>query len=864
MSQYLVEHPNETKRNKTKQNKTKHTIIGEIIIKMSSKRTYNKKRKVDDVIEEDDNDNDDGNVDKGNRPKPTTTTATTTSGSSSGSSSRKKMTKQEKTAARERARLAMMKTPPPPPKTTSSKNKMKSTSTTTTTSNATASNKKKKTPSQEKATMETPATKRRKLNHATTTRPSTTPAATAATTSTTKKTPLIATSSNTKKQNKKQAHERALSWFKQQQQQQQQPPSLPSQQPREDEDEDERMPLPPTTRTRTNTTTTTAAAAAAVAPMNNANATANNYNHNNNNNSGSTAAGTGAASFLGSFIMPKVDIGIVNDRKQPIVQNDDDQQDEEPHEEEPHEEEQVEDFNTFGGKFRTFVQQRHYLVAGGFVGLLFLVLLGCPYYQRHDGAIKYHNGILMLVGNSKNTPNWFWFGFGFGGRGSGSSHRDKKSKNSDIISLYETNHNNKCYQDSVTLGGMNPADLDVTIAVKSWSCSTSSSQISTGADRHHSTPMPLEPCPSGHVCYQGYIVGCYWPAFEMISVMTDEPECRLRHGPHILYEQLVTTVELQSIRYMCYVNRTAALNYTPPVSFLDQHVTEMSVDVLKMVHDDDDNNADNRNTATTATAAAAIVAADNDDVATTSNIPLYDFDTFFAAMYLTLESDEELQQSDFTLETMKHVNDKLDKLRFVDSTTKNNGDRTMVGLSPSYFAKVETTKLERSCRIRRSIMALLDSMFWMAWSLMGWMFHFIWYFVRYQTLLTTIMCTLAGGWYVLRARRTRQEEVSKQVKLVRVEALSELQASLNKAPGDGLKKGEVAVMHLRDALLFQLYEDETDVHRNDFITTIWPLVKDQIKKDNRVRKTSRLVAGTKREIWMWVAGANRESNNNIM
>ncbi|CAB9522890.1 expressed unknown protein [Seminavis robusta] len=90
--------------------------------------------------------------------------------------------------------------------------------------------------------------------------------------------------------------------------------------------------------------------------------------------------------------------------------------------------------------------------------------------------------------------------------------------------------------------------------------------------------------------------------------------------------------------------------------------------------------------------------------------------------------------------------------------------------------------------------------------------------------------------------------------MVRHDVLRYLQTAWNKPPGVDLQQGEVAVIQVRDEIADRMYDGYyEDEKRQDFLLQVWPIVCLQISKDNRVRKVSRVIDGSRRALWIWTA-----------
>jgi hypothetical protein len=69
---------------------------------------------------------------------------------------------------------------------------------------------------------------------------------------------------------------------------------------------------------------------------------------------------------------------------------------------------------------------------------------------------------------------------------------------------------------------------------------------------------------------------------------------------------------------------------------------------------------------------------------------------------------------------------------------------------------------------------------------------------------------------------------------------------------------EHAILHLRDGIAMDLHPMSKE-KRSYIILKVWPRVVADIRLDNRVAKTNRVVAGKSREVWQWVAASNTKT-----
>jgi len=106
---------------------------------------------------------------------------------------------------------------------------------------------------------------------------------------------------------------------------------------------------------------------------------------------------------------------------------------------------------------------------------------------------------------------------------------------------------------------------------------------------------------------------------------------------------------------------------------------------------------------------------------------------------------------------------------------------------------------------------------------------------------------------IMRHRRRRKQEYEQLIQdaaTVRGMVYDELMA-------DCL---EHAALHLRDSISYSLHPTSLD-GRHHFVRKVWPKVVADIRMDNRVGKSDKMINGRPRDVWQWLAGppTNRRS-----
>ena len=353
-----------------------------------------------------------------------------------------------------------------------------------------------------------------------------------------------------------------------------------------------------------------------------------------------------------------------------------------------------------------------------------------------------------------------------------------------------------------------------------------------GKETRHRCPnqQPPLPCPPGHLCFRGHVVGCATPAFELWDAAAEDFQCILRPVVNATYQTLVELLEGYSVQHLC-------LNHVDGPTPKSFYTSSSSAAAVTTADDESDETLPVEVTETSTS---------------TSGIPLYAWSTLFRK----LDIPEELED-DWNWETVQQANAALKQLIFQDTT----GNDPMVGLAPSPYWHVEATQVPLSCKVSRRLLGTLDGIGRLLLAVVMFVLSTAWYFLRVHPYITIGVAALVGGLQYRRHRQARHQAQLKRVNEIRLLALEELQSALSAAaaPGDGMKPGEVAVMHLRDSLSFQLHGSDSDEKRHEFCYELWPLVVAKIRMDNRVKKSHRYVGSTKRDLWMWVATKTKTS-----
>jgi Man1-Src1p-C-terminal domain len=337
----------------------------------------------------------------------------------------------------------------------------------------------------------------------------------------------------------------------------------------------------------------------------------------------------------------------------------------------------------------------------------------------------------------------------------------------------------------------------------------------------------IQQCPLHAICYKGHMMACQAPAWVMGGKDGDDTDnpaaCVLSKAVNDTYSGLVQLLESWSVQYLCF-NRAQV---PTPNSFYT--FTKNEKDPFKDI---------------------AVVPADDTTAygfmsSSDGGIPLYPWTN----IYRMIEAPEELEGYwDWSL--LQSANDAHKKqLVLLDD---ESGDVHSVGLTPIGYSWVEQAKLPTGCNLARGIVHSFDWCGRFVLSLFTGLLGMIVYCFRmhpYISLSIHAVVTLVWYW------RYRNEKYNFQRKLVneiRKKVVQKLRAAMNtQQSGAGMHRGEVAAIHLRDEICFDMHDDEKK--RAEFKSTVWPLVCYEIHCDNRVGKSHRMVNGAKRDLWMWVA-----------
>lgn len=119
--------------------------------------------------------------------------------------------------------------------------------------------------------------------------------------------------------------------------------------------------------------------------------------------------------------------------------------------------------------------------------------------------------------------------------------------------------------------------------------------------------------------------------------------------------------------------------------------------------------------------------------------------------------------------------------------------------------------------------------------------------VTFTYPIVSIVCLAAL--LFIRYARSRKEAGKKLL----VDVASVRQMAYQRMMADSL---EHIVLHLRDGIAMDMHPTNRK-GRSYVILDVWPRVVADVRMDNRVKKTSRLVGGKPRDVWQWVANPSK-------
>jgi Man1-Src1p-C-terminal domain len=336
----------------------------------------------------------------------------------------------------------------------------------------------------------------------------------------------------------------------------------------------------------------------------------------------------------------------------------------------------------------------------------------------------------------------------------------------------------------------------------------------------------IQECPLHAICYKGRMLGCQAPAWVIDSKDnddTDNPEvCVLSKVVNDTYSGLVELVESWSIQYLCF-NRA---EIPTPISFYSY-----------IKSDKDPFNA------------IAVAPADETTVngfmsSSDGGIPLYPW----TSIHRMIKGPEELEAYwDWNL--LQNVNNEHKKQLFLGD---ESGDVLLVGLTPNRYKMVEQAKLPTSCKWARGIVHSFDWVGRFILSLFSGCIGVIAYCFRFHPYMSVSVTAVVNLVWYWRYRNAKYKRERKLVNEIRIKVVQKLRTAMNNQQAStGMRRGEVAAIHLRDEICYEMYDD--DKKRATFKSVVWPMVCYEIHSDNRVGKSHRMVAGSKRDLWTWVA-----------
>ena len=323
----------------------------------------------------------------------------------------------------------------------------------------------------------------------------------------------------------------------------------------------------------------------------------------------------------------------------------------------------------------------------------------------------------------------------------------------------------------------------------------------------------IKPCPHGAICYRGHWLQCYAPLWQpMLQNTTEETTCILSLEANTTYQGVVELLETRTMQQLC-LNH---LGGSSPLSYYTASASEQ----------DSEGNA-----------VMDLSSTSSGVMTSAESVPLYGLSEVFQNLHL-----------DYDSQLLQMANTVHDQLVFPQSP--ECPDVVLVGLSLEHFALVEQTRLSLACKASRRMVGCLDAISQLTLALLKFLLSITWHCMRYHPLMSFGISLVTGIFVIARRRKIRHAWQTQEVNRIRQLTLQRLQNP--GAPGEGLRQGEMSVMHLRDSLSWDLYAED-DLKRREFLFDIWPRVVRQIQQDNRVRKQHRPLAGVGREIWTWVA-----------
>jgi hypothetical protein len=117
-------------------------------------------------------------------------------------------------------------------------------------------------------------------------------------------------------------------------------------------------------------------------------------------------------------------------------------------------------------------------------------------------------------------------------------------------------------------------------------------------------------------------------------------------------------------------------------------------------------------------------------------------------------------------------------------------------------------------------------------------------------LVTIMVVLILYGIYAFRKHRRQRQQLKQDVANIRQLAYGKLMEDVSK---------EFIVIFLRDEVAMDEWPTSKS-NRAHIINKVWPRVVADVKHDNRVKKSTTLVQGTRRDVWQWTASTKKKAS----
>jgi hypothetical protein len=119
-------------------------------------------------------------------------------------------------------------------------------------------------------------------------------------------------------------------------------------------------------------------------------------------------------------------------------------------------------------------------------------------------------------------------------------------------------------------------------------------------------------------------------------------------------------------------------------------------------------------------------------------------------------------------------------------------------------------------------------------------------------LISVSLVLILWAAYAIRKNRKERMQLRQEVATVRDLTYDKLYED---------RKVDHFAIHLRDEVAHDLYPTSR-TKRSYIINTVWPRVVADVKQDNRVLKSTKMLLGTPRDVWQWTASSTPAKNKN--